>query len=401
MRLDSGFFRIVRQENTAAVIKRVNGPGSDHAFVQAVSFAPADFTIVPARFGQLTDLSLAHFPEPVLLSNFSYFFTENLRNAYNDRVPTEEQLTLRNIPFDYQREIRDGATNETVPLYQKGYFGAYADGSLLIDYLQTAEIACAIRSVTQLIPSSSINPAEPDALPFCLFTPAYQQERVGRGCVNLVIVNNTLLHISRQNDVAVPPIGVVLSLDAATFQRLYPTAQSGDTVHWRIRFQEEDSHHLSDVQWLYGGYNLLILNGHNLVETPQQCERTLRKEGWFSPQSMRTQETQLQDGQRHPRLLLGTTRKGNTMLVAISGRTTMSRGATHTESALYCRHLTPPDDELLNLINLDGGGSVFLEAREAGRRVTLNFPAPTDLNPAGIVRPNSAVLTVRPATFPA
>jgi hypothetical protein len=111
---------------------------------------------------------------------------------------------------------------------------------------------------------------------------------------------------------------------------------------------------------------------------------------------MRTQETQLQDGQRHPRLLLGTTRQGKNLIVAISGRTQISCGATHTESVLYCQQLVPPPDELLNLINLDGGASVFLEARESGKSALHNFPAPSDLNPAGVVRPNSAVLTIFP-----
>jgi exopolysaccharide biosynthesis protein len=111
---------------------------------------------------------------------------------------------------------------------------------------------------------------------------------------------------------------------------------------------------------------------------------------------MWTQETQLQDNQRHPRLLLGTTRQGKNLIAAISGRTRISCGATHTESVLYCQQLVPPHDELLNLINLDGGASVFLEAREPGKSIILNFPAPSDLNPAGVLRPNSAVLTIAP-----
>ena len=139
---------------------------------------------------------------------------------------------------------------------------------------------------------------------------------------------------------------------------------------------------------------MLVLNGENLVETQKKCEQTLRKEGWYLPQSMRTQETQLWGTDRQPRIVLGTTEGGKIILLTISGRTRISCGATHTESVLYCQHLLGDRDRLVNLINLDGGASVFLEAREAGKRVLLNFPAPSDLNPAGVIRPNIAFLKI-------
>ncbi len=62
------------------------------------------------------------------------------------------------------------------------------------------------------------------------------------------------------------------------------------------------------------------------------------------------------------------------------------------EAVLYCQHLLGNHDRLINLINLDGGASVFLEACQAGKTALLNFPAPSDLNPAGTQRPNIAFL---------
>lgn len=403
-----GFFRIAsleenNQDSIPQVIQ-VNGPGKNHAYVQGLLFEPSECTISPQRFNHLTLLSNSAHPGPVVLSNFSYFFTANLQHAYNDRVSSEEALRMVDFSFDYKCEYAHGERRETVPLYRKGYFGARDNGTLFIGYLTMQKAVCTIAGAAIRIPGQAINPglqedfrADPNALrnphSVRLFTPVYPEERIGTGRINLVIINDTVVHLAVDQEVTVPPVGVVLSFTHDAVQPIFSQIQMGTTVKWDVAFRNFDK---STAQWLYGGYNILMLNGENLAQTPETLERSFRNEGWYLPQSMQTQETQLQDGSRHPRLLLGTTRQRKNLIVAISGRTQISCGATHAESVLYCQRLVPPQDELLNLINLDGGASVFLEARESGKSALLNFPAPSDLNPAGVVRPNSAVLTISP-----
>jgi hypothetical protein len=114
---------------------------------------------------------------------------------------------------------------------------------------------------------------------------------------------------------------------------------------------------------------------------------------------MRTQDTGIHNSDRQPRIVLGKTSHGKILLLTISGRTQISCGATLQESVLYCQHLLAQDgDRIVDLVNLDGGASVFLAAIEARQQHVLNFPAPCDLNPAGVTRPNSAVLKLVPKT---
>ncbi len=408
----SGFFCIIPvegQKNSAEqaqlrVIK-VEGPGKDHVYLHALLFEPSEFTITPGRFDRLTLPATIPIQEPAILSNFSYFFTENLLRMYNKSVPTEEALQMVDFPFDYIGEYHDGEFCETVPLYRKAYFGSRFDGNLFIGHLSVEEVSWEVQGTNIRIPYCAVNPGlredfsvDSEALHTSqavrLFTPAYPERRVGQGRSNIVLINDRIVHIFSNQDVTIPPIGVVLSIEPTVFRRRFSQVRKGARVQWRIKFREEAARHKSTLRWLYGGYNILVMNGENLATTPETLKDIFQKEGWFLSQSMRTQETQLQDGRRHPRLLLGTTEQGKIFLLAISGRTHISSGATHTESVLYCQHLLNPYDRLVNLINLDGGASVFLEALQARKRLLLNFPAPSDLNPAGKIRPNIAVLRI-------
>ncbi len=396
----TGFFAIDRENED---VRPVTHADENCVYLQGVRFDAKDFTLTPQYFDRLFTIDTLPEKETGFLTNFSYFFTENLQRKYNRRVPAAEAIPMRNFPFDYRLELCDGGKIETVPLYPKGFFGARKDGSLFIGYLSLTEITFELQEACFTIPQHAVNPALRDDFtldrtirisedePVYLYTPAYPQKPVGQGRVNIVIINAAILHISFQKAVTIPPVGVVLSVDPLVFTQQCSQFRKDDTVTWTVRFHENASFQKSDFQWLYGGYNILLLEGENLVATQDRLENTLRREGWYLPQSMQTQETQLQDGGHHARLLLGTTEQGKIFLTAISGRTRISRGATHLESARYCQHLLGAHDRLVNLINLDGGASVFLEACQAGNTALLNFTAPSDLNPAGTLRPNIAV----------
>jgi hypothetical protein len=400
----AGFFTI-DQENKS--VNRVEQPGENTAYLQGIRFSPKDFTLIPQHFDHLFTIDTLPEREEGFLANFSYFFTGNLQQEYNRRVPTAEAIPMVNFLFDYRLEQCDGEKIETVPLYRKGFFGARKDGTLFIGYLSIKEITFKFQGERFTVPHHAINPALRDDCtlnrhirisqdePVYLFTPAYSQERIGQGRFNVVIINDTILHTSFQKAVTIPPVGVVLSFSPLFYEQHFQQTVPYKKIAWQVEFQEENVLQKSRLCWLYGGYNLLMLKGKNLVETPEQCEKTLRQEGWFLPQSMRTQETQLQNSGRQPRIVLGTTSQGQIFLLTLSGRTQISCGASYQELVLYCQYLLEQaGDRLVDLINLDGGASVFLAAIEAGQQHVLNFPAPFDLSPAGVIRPNSAVLKI-------
>ncbi len=399
----SGFFRMTPSKQ----VKQVALPGENHAYLQGICFDPKDFMIIPRRFHHLIDPAILSVEQAGFLTNFSYFFTENLRQAYNRRVPETEAIPTADFPFDYMLETRQGAFYETVPLYRKGYLGSRRDGSLFIGYLSVRQITCTIGKHKFILTDDAINPGlQPDFTldenflmqtdsPLWLFTPSYPRQRVGQGRINLVAINDRLLHVSLGQAVAIPPVGVVLSFAPEFLRQKFGQTDLPETIFWKVEFYEDDVLQKSELRWLYGGYNLLVLNGENLVTTPRQQEQTFRQEGWYLPQSMETQETQLQGDERHPRLVLGTTEQGKIFLLTISGRTRLSCGANHGESVLYSQYFVQSTgDHLRHLINLDGGASVFLEVMDKGQRQVLNFPAPSHLNPAGVIRPNSALFYI-------
>ena len=404
---DSGFFTIQNTGHGTKKVVRVSGPGENRVHLQGIRFDPADFTMTPLRFDMLKVADTIRIEEPGFLSNFSYFFTGNLQQMYNRLAPENEQLPLVDFPFDYMYEQRDGRWVETVPLYRKGCFGVRDDGSLFIGYLTMQKAEFELQGKRFTVPQQAINPGlredftlddavtVPSDEPVLLFTPSYPQERVGQERVNLVVVNEQILHCINGHDAMIPPVGVVLSLTPAFFEQHFDAITEEHRIHWNITFQEESALKKSALRWLYSGYNILVLNGENLVETQERLERNLQKEGWFVPQSARTQETQIHELTRQPRIVLGTTEQKKVVFLTIDGRTRFSCGATHIESVVYCQHLLQEDgDRLVNLVNLDGGASVLLEAREAGTHMALNFTAPSDLNPAGVIRPNSAFLKI-------
>jgi hypothetical protein len=403
----AGFFTM----DDEGSVHRVRRPGKDTVYLQGIRYDPQDFTLTPQRFNRLRILDTIPEEDARFLTNFSYFFTDTLRQRYSSRVPPSEAIPMVDFPFDYSLERRGNQKLETIPLYRKGFFGAHKDGSLFIGYLSVQKVTFELQGKCVTIPSDAINPAMQDNFtldpnrpisedaPAYLFTPAYPQEQVGEGRVNIVVINDTILLTRIKHAVTIPPVGVVLSFSVQWFENRFSPAAPLDKITWDVEFRENDTLQKAELCWLYGGYTILVQEGKNQVATPWHCEQTWRQEGWFLSQSMRTQDTGIHNSDRQPRLVLGRTLHGEVVLLTLSGRTQVSCGATLTESVMYCQNLLTHDgDSVIDLVNLDGGASVFLAAIETGQQHVLNFPAPCDLNPAGVTRPNSAVLELVPKT---
>jgi hypothetical protein len=136
----------------------------------------------------------------------------------------------------------------------------------------------------------------------------------------------------------------------------------------------------SPLDWLAAGTEVTIVRHWNALQgTPGERFESardiingaglLRKDG--KPLSKWT-ETEAVQGPtfvdvRHPRTVIGTDRRGNIWLIAIDGRQpTHSLGMTFTELLALCARL-----DLVNALNLDGGGSTSMVAKD----VIVNKPS--------------------------
>ena len=104
----------------------------------------------------------------------------------------------------------------------------------------------------------------------------------------------------------------------------------------------------------------------------------------MSPLSRQTQESALHKLAKHPRTAIGTTQKGELVILVYSGRTTCSSGADYREMIHIARQLYP---DIQNLMNVDGGGSAVLGLSHEGSFMELSVPATSQGSCVGMVRP--------------
>ena len=134
----------------------------------------------------------------------------------------------------------------------------------------------------------------------------------------------------------------------------------------------------------------LILNGESMFGTAaQNGSRFLEEEGWMSPLSRQTQETEVHKMARHPRTAVGTTKNGDFFVLVFSGRTLLSAGADYGHMCAIAKKLFP---DVQSMMNVDGGGSSMLGASIGGSFMELSYPATSMGSCAGMVRQINTVL---------
>ena len=152
-----------------------------------------------------------------------------------------------------------------------------------------------------------------------------------------------------------------------------------------------------EVAWLAGGFNLLIQDRKNLVATQEETHAHLEKEGWFTPNSLMTQETALDVIGVQPRSVIGST--GDKILVmSVSGRNSKSQGISFSDAASLALHITEEMQKspLEFLLNLDGGASSVLGCKKDREpSCLLTKPSPSITNPAGCPRCVPSLLTIK------
>ena len=132
----------------------------------------------------------------------------------------------------------------------------------------------------------------------------------------------------------------------------------------------------------------LILEGKSMFED-HGGSWSLEEEGWMSPLSRQTQETEVHKMARHPRTAVGTTKNGDFFVLVFSGRTLLSAGADYRQMCLIAKKLFP---DVWCMMNVDGGGSSVLGTSIGGSFMELSYPATSMGSCAGMVRPINTVL---------
>ncbi len=343
-------------------------------------------------------------PETGLASNFLFFMTAGLATLYNalreDRP--QEQAEVSGGHLDYMLCHRDGKRIETFPLFRKTCIARKENGEFIFFNFRLGGGKAFVNGIELAWPKTAVD-SEGEA-PVRVYTPYLSvadeegdrneyRRLVGKDRLNLVILQDRIACI-RKGDVVLPSVGCVLSLNEATGAillnslNLTPDEQgyydpSGLELVLKLDPPAGvDPADWEKVQWAYGGGLSLILKGEGL-DQKEDLEQWFRAEGWMSPLSRQTQESNLHSIVKHPRTAIGTTRSGELVILVFSGRTRRSAGADYLEMCTIARELFPDIDYLMNV---DGGGSAVLGLVHQGSFMELSLPSTTSGSCVGMAR---------------
>jgi len=349
-----------------------------------------------------------------LVSNFLFFLTPKLANLYNtlrsDRK--EEQAVVNSGHLDYLLEKKDGARKESFPLFRKTCIAMKDDGEVLFFNFRLGGGKIRFGEEEFSWKKQDVDPSFQQLPPVCVFTPYLSlpdadadresyRKTVGEDRVNFVLIQDRVIAI-RCGDVVLPGMGVVLSLSRELGElflekkKLFALGNgyySPEKLSFSVELdppEEIEKEEWDKVRWAYGGGLSLILDGVGLCDG-EDMEEWFARDGWTSPLSRQTQESVLHSLIKHPRTAVGTTDKGELVVLVFSGRTGESDGADYKEMCFLARKIVP---EIRYLMNVDGGGSAVLGMVYRGSFTELSLPSTSTGNTVGMVRPINTALFV-------
>ena len=341
-----------------------------------------------------------------LVSNFLFFLTPKLGVLYNDLRADRpyEQADAASGHLDYMLRFENGKRIESFPLFQKTGIAMTDEGKFLFFNFRLGGGRVDISGISYRWESSCV---DSDDAPIRLYTPYYSctdldaprdtySKPVGHGRINVVMLRDRVTCV-RQGDVLLPSVGVVLSLTetaaAPLLAKLSPLSDGYYDVTGLELAVELDAPASIDpqlwakVSWAYGGGLTLIRDGVGLCDG-DHMQSWFDTEGWSSPLSRQTQESNLHSLVKHPRTAIGCTKQGELVVLVYSGRTWRSTGADYREMIHIARQLFP---DIHYLMNCDGGGSAMLGLVHDGEFMELSFPSTSGGSCAGQVRPINTV----------
>jgi exopolysaccharide biosynthesis protein len=206
-----------------------------------------------------------------------------------------------------------------------------------------------------------------------LYTPAYHADTdtAPRG-TEWILEGKPLKVVDiRENlgKAAIPRAGAVLSFGGLELPSPLEALLQGTTVtfetHWKI-LNGTPEEHFEQARDVVNGAGLLIRDGVTMSD-------------WLGKESL--QPATFTDV-KHPRTLIGIDRKGMLWLVAIDGRQPdYSMGMTFKDLLVLCARL-----DLVNALNLDGGGSTTMVAGGALVNKPSDVTGPRPVSDALVVR---------------
>lgn len=343
-------------------------------------------------------------------SNFLFFMTLRLSVLYNalreDRPMEQTDLTSGHL--DYMLHYESGTRKETFPLFCKTCIAKQENGEFLFFNFRLGGGSVTLGGQTFRWEKSDVD-TDGD-VPVRVHTPYATcsdaaadrntyRKAVGEGRVNLVLIQDKPVCL-RRGDVILPAAGVVVSLSENAAEKLLAgrrQLQDGyyDVKDMQVRICLDPPEGIAaetweTVQWAYGGGMTLIRDGKAICDV-EDTEAWFAEDGWLSPLSRQTQESALHKLVKHPRTAVGTTEKGELVVLVFSGRTSRSVGADYLEMCRIARQLFP---DICWLMNVDGGGSAVLGAVMDGTFMELSYPATSPGSTAGMVRPINTMLYI-------
>ena len=347
-----------------------------------------------------------------VLSNFTFFFTEKLLSNYNGRLASRprEQIDFPVGTLDYYRYTDEsGRRHETLPLYHKAVLASHPDGFYAFDFALGGGSATLLPGLSVRWEREQVNAPHPQ---LSVYTPLFsrsQEERddkdflcpVGEGRLNVAVIGEKILCI-RRGDVALPCVGTVFSLDGETARQAervlgapdengyYPVSDLPSPAFRPDAPEGFPVDVWESLSWAYGG-GLGLIGGGEEITADTYLEK-FRAAGWLSPLSRQTQESRVHTMARHPRTVVGVTKRNELFVLVVSGRTPVSAGADYLELCRLARLLVP---DTVTLINWDGGGSSVLGLLENDVFTELSYPAPSDGSITGMARPVSSLLFIK------
>lgn len=350
-----------------------------------------------------------------LILNYLFFLTPRLAALYNRLRETrpQEQTALRGGHLDYLLSHQDGQRTETFPLYRKACMAMKEDGSFAFFHFRLGGGACTVNGQPLRWEADQVDPEKPGSI--AVYTPYFSiadegaskfiyTKAVGANRVNLVIIQDQIV-CAREGDVLLPCMGVVLSIEKEAgdaFLRRCGFVPGPDRYYqWkaapslRVSLDPPEGMPRDEwrrVRWAYGGGLTLIHNGVNCFANPDAAAAHLSREGWASPLSCQTQESDIASMVRHPRTAIGLTRQGKLFALVYSGRSALSAGADYREMCALAQKLVPDVQELMNV---DGGGSAVLGLAIGRRFIEYSWPSTTPGTVAGMVRPIHSLFQIR------
>lgn len=352
-------------------------------------------------------------PGTALVSNFLFFMTPKLGLLYNalrsDRP--YEQTDAAAGHLDYMLAFCDGKRIESFPLFGKTCIAMDDNGHFHFFNFFLGGGSADLSGITYRWESHDVNNSGENELgKICVYTPLYSlpdseadrntyRKPIGHGRVNIILIQEKIVCI-RRGDVLLPSVGVVLSLAEEIAEPLLQKCtplEDGyyvvDNLKLTVQLDAPADIPESDwarIQWAYGGGLTLIRNGSGLCDNDHMQE-WFETEGWTSPLSRQTQESNLHSLVKHPRTAIGCCRNGDLLVLVFSGRTRRSTGADYQEMIEITRQLYPDVDYLMNA---DGGGSAMLGLVHEGELLELSYPSTSTYSCAGQVRPVNTVFYI-------